>query len=75
MIEEVIILITLFLSIVAIVGLSLHFRNEKAKVLAGGGGEYKRLAEEAVRGQQILLEEVRAMNAHLREIEKLLREV
>ncbi len=67
--------VTLFLSIVAIVWLALHFRNQKAKILAAGGGDYKRLAEEAVRGQQILLDEIKTMNATLREIEKLLREV
>lgn len=73
--EDIVIPLIIFSAIVAIVWLALHFRTQKAKVLAGGGGDYRRLAEEAVRGQQVLLEEVKAMNAHLREIEKLLREV
>lgn len=73
--EDIYIAFIIFGSIVGIVWLALHFRTQKARLLADGGGDYKRLAEEAVRGQQVLLEEVRAMNVHLREIEKLLREV
>lgn len=73
--EDIVVPIVIFGSIVAIVWLALHFRTQKARIVASGGGDYKRLAEEAVRGQQILLEEVKTMNAHLREIEKLLREV
>ncbi len=36
---------------------------------------YRALAEEAVRSQKEQLEEIRKMNASLREVEKLLREV
>lgn len=73
--EGVFIPMVLFVCIVAALGLALYFRNEKAKIVSGGGAEYRQLAEEAVRGQRVLLEEVKAMNASLREIEKLLREV
>ncbi|HET6403322.1 MAG TPA: hypothetical protein VFH78_01640 [Candidatus Thermoplasmatota archaeon] len=64
-----------FLSIVAVIGLIMYFRTERAKALAAGGGNYQRLAEEAVRGQRVLLEEMQRMNVTLKEIERLLREV
>lgn len=65
----------LFLSIVLAIGVVMYFRTERAKAVASGGGEYQRLAEEAVRGQRILLEEMQRMNTTLKEIERLLREV
>lgn len=71
---EILIPISFFAMIVAIVGLTMHFRTQRARHLTGGD-DYRRLAEEAVRGQQVLLDEMKAMNASLREIEKLLREV
>jgi Mg2+ and Co2+ transporter CorA len=61
------------LMVVAIVGLSLYFRAQRAKY--AGGGDYQRLADEAVRGQRLLLDEVQRMNQTLKEIERLLREV
>lgn len=62
-----------FLSIVASIAIVMYFRNERAKV--AGGGDYQKLAEEAVRGQRVLLDEMQRMNATLKEIERLLREV
>ena len=62
-----------FLSIVASIAIVMYFRNERAKV--SGGGDYQKLAEEAVRGQRVLLDEMQRMNATLKEIERLLREV
>ncbi|MEA3200449.1 MAG: hypothetical protein QOE90_1877 [Thermoplasmata archaeon] len=67
--------IVIFLSIPLLVGIVLYFRHERIKVEAGGGGDYRRLAEEAVRGQRLVLEETQRMNATLKEIERLLREV
>jgi hypothetical protein len=65
--------IAMFGMIVAVVGIVMYYRTERAKV--SGGGDYRKLAEEAVRGQRLLLEEIQRMNATLKEIEKLLREV
>ena len=65
--------IAFFVAVVAAIGLIMYFRNQRA--IAGGGGDYRKLAEEAVRGQRVLLEEVQRMNATLKEIERLLREV
>ena len=62
-----------FLSVVLSIAVVMYFRNERAKV--SGGGDYQRLAEEAVRGQRVLLDEMQRMNATLKEIERLLREV
>jgi hypothetical protein len=59
----------------AIIGLVLYYRHERVKVQATGGGDYHKLADEAVRGQRLVLEEVQRMNATLKEIERLLREV
>lgn len=67
--------IAAFGMIVALVGVVLYYRHERIKVQAEGGGEYRKLAEEAVRGQRLVLEEVQRMNATLKEIERLLREV
>lgn len=67
--------ITLFLTIGASIGLFLYFRYQRARLDSEGGGEYRRLAEEAVRGQKALLDEVGRMNATLKEIEQLLRQV
>lgn len=64
-----------FIAIVAAIGVVMHFRNEREKVRAAGGAEYRKLAEEAVASQKTLLDEVQRMNATLREIERLLREV
>jgi len=65
--------IALFGMVVAIVGLVLYYRNERLK--HSGGGDYQKLAEEALRGQRVLLEEIQRMNTTLKEIERLLREV
>jgi hypothetical protein len=67
--------ITLFFAIVAIVGIVMYYKNERTKAESSGGGDYKRLADEAVRGQRVLLEEMQRMNQTLKEIERLLREV
>lgn len=72
---EVWIPIVMFLSIVLAIGVVMYFRTERAKAMTAGGGDYQRLAEEAVRGQRVLLEEMQRMNATLKEIERLLREV
>lgn len=72
---EILIPIAFFLAIVASIFVVMHFRTEREKVRASGGAEYKRLAEEAVQAQKTLLDEVQRMNATLREIERLLREV
>ena len=63
----------LFLSIVGAIAIVMHYRTQRAKAM--GGGEYQKLAEEAVRGQRVLLEEMQRMNATLKEIERLLKEV
>lgn len=65
--------IIMFVCIVAAIAVVMYFRTERAKF--AGGGEYQRLAEEAVRGQRVLLEEMQRMNATLKEIERLLKEV
>ena len=67
--------IAMAMAAVAIVAIVMHFRNERIKVQAAGGGDYRRLAEEAVNAQRAMVEETQRMNATLREIEKLLREV
>lgn len=67
--------IIMFFAVVAIVGIVMYYRHERAKLELEGGGEYRKLAEEAVRGQRLVLEEVQRMNATLKEIERLLREV
>lgn len=67
--------IVLFLSTAAVIALGLYFRTERIKAQHAGGGEYRKLAEEAVRGQNALLVEVERMNATLKEIEQLLRQV
>jgi hypothetical protein len=59
----------------AVIGLVFYYRHERIKVQASGGGDYQKLAEEAVRGQRLVLEEVQRMNQTLKEIERLLREV
>lgn len=66
--------IAFFLCVVAGLVAVMYFRNERAKAI-GGGGDYRTLADEAVRGQRIMLEEVQRMNTTLKEIERLLREV
>jgi hypothetical protein len=67
--------VAFFFAVVAIIGIIMYYRTERAKAEAGGGGDYHRLAEEAVRGQRVLLEEMQRMNTTLKEIERLLREV
>ena len=64
-----------FVMIIAVVWSSMWFRAQKAKYETSGGGDYRRLADEAVRGQRVLLEEMQRMNTTLKEIERLLREV
>ncbi len=75
MVDPLWIPIAAFGMIVAIIGMLFYYRHERLKVEAGGGGEYRKLAEEAVRGQRLVLDEVQRMNATLKEIERLLREV
>lgn len=65
--------VSLFFAVVASIAIVMYFRTERAK--ASGGGDYQKLAEEAVRGQRVLLDEMQRMNATLKEIERLLREV
>ena len=65
--------IAFFFAIVAAIAIIMYFRTQRAKF--SGGGDYHRLAEEAVRGQRVLLEEIQRMNTTLKEIERLLREV
>jgi len=60
---------------ILIVVTALYFRNERFKAENDGGSKYRELAEEALRGQKALLDEVKRMNTSLREIERLLREV
>lgn len=73
--EDVLIPFIIFAAIVAVVFIVARYRAEKLRVEAAGGDDYRRLAEEAVRAQRSMLEEVQRMNATLREIERLLREV
>lgn len=67
--------IVFFFAVVAAIAIVMYYRTERAKAMASGGGDYQRLAEEAVRGQRVLLEEMQRMNTTLKEIERLLREV
>jgi hypothetical protein len=60
---------------IAIIGLIFYYRHERLKIQSSGGGDYHKLADEAVRGQRLVLEEVQRMNQTLKEIERLLREV
>lgn len=73
--EDIIIPAIIFTAIVLIVLIVMRARTERARVKVEGGEEYRRLAEEAVKSQRAVLEEVQRMNATLREIERLLREV
>ena len=59
----------------ATVAAVMFFRTQRAKVEAEGGAHYRQLAEETLRNQRMLLEEVQRMNRSLQEIERLLREV
>lgn len=65
--------VAFFFAVVASIAIVMYYRNERAKV--AGGGDYRKLAEEAVRGQRVLLDEMQRMNGTLKEIERLLREV
>lgn len=67
--------IAFFMAVVAAIAIVMYYRTERAKAMAAGGGDYQRLAEEAVRGQRVLLEEMQRMNTTLKEIERLLKEV
>ncbi len=67
--------IMLFLTTATVVIAFTFYRYKRAQLDTEGGNEYRRLAEEAVRGQRALRDEVERMNATLKEIEKLLREV
>lgn len=60
---------------VAIVGLVMYFKTEREKARGAGGADYRRLAEEAVHANRMMVEETQRMNATLKEIERLLREV
>ena len=65
--------IAFFFATVLAIGVVMYFRAERAKAM--GGGDYRKLADEAVRGQRVLLDEMQRMNTTLKEIERLLREV
>lgn len=67
--------VTFFFAIVASIAIVMYYRTERAKAEAAGGGNYQKLAEEAVRGQRVLLDEMHRMNTTLKEIERLLKEV
>lgn len=56
-----------------LIGLGMYFKNQRVRY--SGTGDYRKLAEEATRGQKALLEQMRQMNESLQEIERLLREV
>lgn len=64
--------IVLFLCIAGVIIAIGYFWKEAART---GGGDYKKLADEALRGQRVLLDEMQRMNQTLKEIERLLREV
>ncbi len=72
---EILIPLAFFASVVTAIGLIMYFRNQRTIAQAAGGGDYQRLAEEAVRGQRVLLAEIQTMNTTLKEIERLLKEV
>lgn len=56
-----------------LIGMAMYFRNQRARY--AGSEDYRKLAEEATRGQKALLNQMREMNESLQEIERLLREV
>ena len=64
-----------FGAIVLIVRYVTEYRAATRRIDSEGGGMYRRLAEETVASHRVLLEEIRAMNKTLQEIERLLREV
>lgn len=68
-------MIALFGSIVLIVKYVIDYRRTVRELESGGGEDFRRLAEEAVRAQRELLEAVRATNETMQEIERLLKEV
>lgn len=65
--------ITLFVVIGAIVIAAMHYWSKREAY--SGDTDYRRLAEEATRGQRALLEQIKEMNETLQEIERLLSEV
>lgn len=67
--------IIFFVCVVVAIAVVMYFRTERAKAMSSGGGNYQKLAEEAVRGQRVLLDEMQRMNTTLKEIERLLKEV
>ena len=71
--EWVLVPLAAFALVAIAIVMGTRYRTERLRVQ--GGGDYQRLADEAVRGQRVLLEEVQRMNATLKEIERLLREV
>ena len=75
MVAEEWIPIVFFIAAVAIVAIVMFYRTERAKAQAMGGGDYRKLAEEALATHRMLLDETQRMNASLKEIERLLREV
>lgn len=56
-----------------LIGMGMYFRNQRTRY--SGTEDYRKLAQEATRGQKALLEQMRQMNESLQEIERLLREV
>ena len=67
--------IIMFLCAGAVIIAALYFRHQRLMAESSGGGDYRRLAEEAVRGQQTVLEEMKELNRTMGEIERLLKEV
>lgn len=67
--------ITFFVAAAAVLIAWTFFRHQRTLAESSGGGDYRRLAEEAVRGQQTLLEEIKHLNQTMKEIERLLKEV
>jgi F0F1-type ATP synthase membrane subunit a len=71
------VLVPLAWAVVVGLGISSYFgfRAAAARAASGAGSEFQKLAEEAVRAQRQMLDEIKGMNGTLKEIEKLLSEV
>lgn len=74
-VDEILVPLIIFGSIVAVVFIIARYRTERLRIEGSAGEDYRRLADQAIAHQKTLAEEVQRMNVHLREIEKLLREV
>jgi hypothetical protein len=73
--EDYLVPVAFFAMIVLIVYFTTRARNERRRLEISGGGDFRGLAEDSVKAQQALTDEIRAMNATLKEIERLLSEV